>query len=214
MKSTKVIVVMLFLLIFFIPSHAVHADISPPPAPELGGVEPFEYQSTNVQMLYERVEMELQPVYTEDGDYSFFASRVNVSAYFTMHNNGNTNESMQVIFPLESFSNCRMGFGGGNNYTQYFVNENSFQVFVEGVVVPLQNVTTDHPYQTIQGLGDYCDKMSWVGFDVTFPVDEDIVIKVQYVMETMGSADSMQNIEYILETGAGWAGPIQRGYVI
>jgi hypothetical protein len=28
------------------------------------------------------------------------------------------------------------------------------------------------------------------------------------------SVDSMQNIEYILETGAGWAGPIKRGYVV
>ena len=26
--------------------------------------------------------------------------------------------------------------------------------------------------------------------------------------------DAMQNIEYILETGAGWAGPIKRGYVV
>ena len=214
MKSAKIIFTILFILSLFLPSRFARADVAPPPAPQLGGLEPFEYQSTNVQMVYERVEMEIQPHFYEDGDYSFFASRVNVTAYFTMHNNGNSSESMQVIFPLESFSNCRMGFGGGNSYTHYFVNEESFAVVVDGVMAPLQKVATDHPDKGMQGLGDYCDKMSWAGFDVTFPIDEDVVIKVQYVMETMGRVDSMQNIEYILETGAGWSGPIKRGHVI
>ncbi|HEX6033584.1 MAG TPA: hypothetical protein VFY83_04080 [Anaerolineales bacterium] len=210
MNSAKIAFVLLLLLRFLIPSQVAHADISPPPAPELGGLEPFEYQDTNVQMVYERVEMEIQPFSYDDPRYSFVASRVNVTAYFIMHNNGSSSESMQAIFPLESFSNCRMGFGGGNSYTNYFVQEDSFAVTIGGNKVPIQKVETDHPFR----IEDICEKMSWIGFDVTFPVDDDVVIKVQYVMETMGRADAMQNIEYILETGAGWAGPIQRGYVI
>src|SRR5512145_2906214 len=110
MNSAKIAFVLLLLLRFLIPSQVSHADISPPPAPELGGLEPFEYQDTNVQMVYERVEMEIQPFSYDDPRYSFVASRVNVTAYFIMHNNGSSSESMQAIFPLESFSNCRMGF--------------------------------------------------------------------------------------------------------
>jgi len=207
-KTAKFILLFVLLLSLFTPSQSVHADVSPPPAPQLGGLEPFGYQQTNVQMVYERVEMEVQPFLYFDSPY--YASRVNVVAYFTMHNNGNVSESMQVVFPLESFSNCRMGYGGGNSYTNYFVQENTFSAIVDGVEVPIQKIITDHPNK-VDGI---CDKMSWAGFDITFPVDDDVVIKVQYVMETLGGSDSMQNIEYILETGAGWAGPIKRGYVI
>lgn len=210
MKVKKTIPAILFLLSIFIPSQFAHADVAPPPAPQLGGLEPFQYQETKVQMIYERVEMEVQSFVNED---LYTESRIVVVAYFTMHNQGNSSESMQVIFPLESFSNCRMGFGGGNSYTNYFIIEDSFQVVLDGTTVPIQKVITDHPDKSVQGLGDYCDKMSWAGFDVTFPVDEDVIIRIQYTMESMG-VDSMQNIEYILETGAGWAGPIQRGYVI
>lgn len=210
MKLEKIILSILFIFTIFLPSNSVHADVAPPPAPQLGGVEPFEYQNTNVQMLYERVEMEVQTMHYSDIGYSGITSRVNVTAYFTMHNNGPLDESMQVIFPLESFSNCRMGFGGGNSYTNYFVQEDSFAATVDGTIVPIQKVVTDHPHR----VDNVCVQMNWAGFHVTFPVDDDVVIKVQYVMETLGGADAMQNIEYILETGAGWAGPIQRAYVI
>jgi hypothetical protein len=207
-QAAKIILLFAFSLSLFTPFQSAHADIAPPPAPQLGGLEPLGYQETNVQMVYERVEMEVQSFQYVDSFY--FASRVNVVAYFTMHNNGNVSESMQVVFPLESFSNCREGYGGGNSYTHYFVQEDSFSAIIDGSEAPIKKVVTDHPYK-IDGV---CDQMTWAGFDVVFPVDEDVMIKVQYVMETMGSADSMQNIEYILETGAGWAGPIKRGYVI
>jgi hypothetical protein len=211
-KSVKTILFISFLTCMLIPVRDVHADIAPPPAPQLGGLEPFGYQDTNVQMAYERVEMELQSFLPPE-DETFPQSRVNVTAYFTMRNQGDLPESMQVIFPLESFSNCRLGFGGGNSYTTYLVNADSFQVLVNGNPVPVEKVVTEHPDKDVQGLGDTCKQMTWAGFDVTFPAGEDVVIRVEYDMESTG-VDSMQNIEYILETGAGWAGPIQRGYVI
>lgn len=208
----KIILIALLSIGILLPSRAVRADVSPPPAPQLGSLEPFEYQETNVQMLYERVEMELES-FLRPEEPSRPENRVHVTAYFTMRNQGDVPESMQVIFPLESFSNCRMGFGGGNSYTQYFIDEDSFRVAVNGANVPVEKVVTEHPDKNVLGLGDYCSEMSWAGFDVHFPVKEDVVIRVEYLMESMG-VDSMQNIEYILETGAGWAGPIQRGYVI
>ena len=203
-KATKVIFLFVLLFNLLTPSQSVHADIAPPPAPQLGGLEP--YQETNVQMVYERVEIDVQPVYYSDDEYPIERSRVYVVAYFTMRNLGKSPEMMQAIFPLESFTNCPSGVNMGNSYSDYYIDENSFKVMISGHEVPIQKIITDHPHTG-------CPEMTWAGFDVTFPVDEDVVIQVNYVMESYG-VDSMQNIEYILETGAGWAGSIERGYVI
>ncbi len=214
MKSAKIILVVLIVLGVLTPSQSAYADIAPPPAPELGGLEPFGYQETNVQMVYERVEMEIQPVTKFEDDYVYSVSSVVVNAYFTMHNLGDMAETMQAIFPLESFSSCIGQNETANSYTEYSIQEESFSVTVEGAPVPVRKVITDHPYKDLVAIANMCEKMTWAGFDVTFPVDEDVVIKVQYVMETIMSADSIQNIHYILETGAGWAGSIQQAYVI
>jgi hypothetical protein len=213
LKSAKFLLVTVFLVSVLFSSHVAHADVAPPPAPQLGGLEPFQYQDTNVQMLYERVEMEIQSLLRPDMDPSYPQSLVDVTAYFTMRNQGNSPETMQVFFPLESFSKCREGYGGGNSYTLYEINADSFEVLVNGTNVPVEKVTTNHPDKDVPGLGNACKQMTWAGFDVTFPPGEDVVIRVEYNMESVG-VDFMQNIEYILETGAGWAGPIQRGYVI
>jgi hypothetical protein len=55
--------------------------------------------------------------------------------------------------------------------------------------------------------------LNWIGFDVTFPVNTDVAIIIKYSMETTG-VDDMQSINYVLETGSGWYGPIERAYVI
>jgi hypothetical protein len=213
MNKAKILFVFIFLLSLFTSSQPVQADMAPPPAPQLGGLQPFQYQSTNVQMVYERVEMEIQPFISQDDH--FLNDPVTVTAYFTMRNLGDKPESMQAIFPLESFTNCRMGYSSGSNsYTEYYVKEDSFSVMVNGNNVPVQKVVTDHPYaDKNSNYSEACSKMSWAGFEVAFPVGEDVVVRVQYAMES-GMVDYMQNIEYILETGAGWAGPIERGYVV
>ncbi|HKJ39344.1 MAG TPA: hypothetical protein VJ972_11250 [Anaerolineales bacterium] len=205
-KIAKIILLFVFLFSLFVPSQNVHADIAPPPKPKLGGLEPFEYQETSVQMIYERVEMEVEAYSELRGESSVPQSRINVTAYFTMHNQGTFSETMQVVFPLDSFTFCGFGSEMGNSYTYYYAKEDSFNVMVNGVILPVQKVITDNPR------GE-CPHMTWAGFDVTFPVDEDVVIRVNYVMETY-NVDVMQNIEYILETGAGWYGPIEHGYVI
>lgn len=212
MRITKILLVVLCVMSVFMPTLSVGADMAPPPAPQLGGLEPFQYQKTNVQMIYERVEIEIQPLIFQNDH--FLNDPVTVTAYFTMRNLGDKSESMQAIFPLESFTNCRMGYSSGNNsYTAYYVKEDSFSVMVSGNNVPIQKVVTDHPYKNNTDNGEACSKMSWAGFDVIFPAGEDIVVRVQYSME-VDMVDYMQNIEYILETGAGWAGPIKQAYVI
>ena len=210
-KMAKSVLFSLLMVSIFVPIHSARADIAPPPAPELGGLQPFDYQDTNVQMVYERVEMEVQPLQSEEASY--LLSRIVVTAYFTMRNLGDSPESMQAIFPLESFSGCIGQDERSNSYVEYSIKEETFTVVIDGVDVPIEKVSTDHPYKNAGGISNQCDEMTWAGFDASFPADEDVVIRVQYVMDA-ASGDSMQNIEYILETGAGWAGPIERGYVI
>src|SRR5512139_548194 len=185
MRSAKILLVLLFSIGLFVPSLHARADIAPPPAPELGGLEPFEYQDTNVQMAYERVEMELES-FIREGE-TLPQSRVNVTAYFMMHNQGKSAESMQVVFPLENVVNCEERGAMGNSYTYYSILDDSFEVSVRGNDVLIQKVITDHPHEG-------CGQMTWAGFEATFPPGEDVVIEAQYSMESMG-ADSMQNIE-------------------
>ena len=66
MRSAKILLVILFSIGLFVPSFPARADIAPPPAPQLGGLEPFAYQDTNVQMVYERVEMEIESFIREE----------------------------------------------------------------------------------------------------------------------------------------------------
>jgi len=213
MPNAKFLLVILMLVGLFVPARLAHADMAPPPAPQLGGLEPFQYQKTNVQMVYERVELELRPFAEADNEGTRTGSRVQVTVYFTMHNNGNIPEAMQAIFPLESFSDCIYQNEISDSYAKYSINADTFNVIVDGAVTSFEKVTTEHPYKNLVKDPNNCDQMTWAGFNVTFPVDQDVVIRVQYEMEPQWG-DFMQNIEYILETGKGWAGPIKRGYVV
>ncbi len=205
MKSAKIVFIILLLLSFLRPSRFVHADVAPPPAPKLGGLEPFAYQDTEVQMLYERVEMELHPFYS--ADLEEWANRIFVSAYFLMHNQGAENETMQAIFPLEDLS-CGY-FGGGVSYTSYQILQNTFTVSVDGTPVAVKSIVTPHPRK----IADICEEAQWAAFDVSFPVGTDVLIHINYEMGSLGN-DVLENIDYILETGAGWKGPIKQGYII
>jgi hypothetical protein len=126
-----------------------------------------------------------------------------VNAYFLMRNQGMVDESMKAVFPSRSGPACR-GVLQGDSFTYYSILQDSFQVSVDAVDVPTS--TLEAPY------GD-CPDYPWMAFDVTFPVHEDVLVKVSYVMETE-KVDFAQNIYYILETGAGWKGDIDQGDII
>jgi hypothetical protein len=211
MKLMQRIIMVLLPLLLLFPTSLAYADMAPPPAPLLTGLEPFEYQDTHVQMVYERVELEVQD--DQDSANGYSGSQVLVKASFVMRNRGKASESMQSIFPLESLSYCITNYAAGNSpsYTYYGIDEDSFEIQVNGSTVPTRVVTTPHPYHDTSP--DTCTEMHWIGFDVSFPVDTDVVVTVSYSMQSQ-TADAMQNIDYVLETGAGWYGPIERAYVV
>lgn len=204
----------LILFIFFsifLATSPVKADVAPPPAQGYGGLEPFEYQQTEVQMVYERVEMELKILPQEEGEYSP-DYQVDVVAWFVMRNHGSTAESMQAMFPTENFfSECLEDDELESSFSSYDFLKDSFSVEIDGIPAPVTEITTAHPQE---GTRRWCEEetLHWAAFDVTFPVDRDVLIRVEYILE--GDSSDAQNIYYILETGGAWKGPIETAYVI
>ena len=181
---------------------SAHADMAPEPEVELGGLQPPQFKPTEVAMLYERVEMELGMFYDETA-INPIQNRVTVNAYFVMQNQGTVDESMKAVFPSQSAPHCH-GAGSGNTFTVYDIEQDTFQVVVDGVTIPTFEL--EAPYAD-------CSDYPWLAFDVTFPVNKEILVKISYSMKTW-NVDFAQNINYILETGAGWKGKIGRGYII
>ena len=133
---------LLLVIALLAPAHSARADAAPPLAPQIGGLS-LQYQPTNVQMVYEWVEMTLETQNRDpaDSDTSEIESQVLVHAYFVLNNRGSAVEEMQVIFPLESFTDC-------TQWTNYRVNPKTFRAFVDGVEATIQPVESDIPYSS------------------------------------------------------------------
>jgi hypothetical protein len=163
-------------------------------------------------MVYERVEMELRPFH--DGESGYSQNRVVVNATFVMRNQGQAAEKMQAIFPQDSLTKCVFQYYGPDtgmpSYSEYSIESDSFEISVDGWQVDTTTVTTPHPYKDTYR---ECETMNWTQFSVTFPVDQEVTILIRYAM-TSQYVDVIQGLTYVLETGAGWYGPIERAYVI
>ena len=182
------------------------ADASPPPIPSLGGPAPFQYEDTNVQMVFERVEMTVLPDHTAENA----THHIEVSAWFVMRNLGDAPEQMDVAFPLESLNQCEYSDPWERAaYANADILLSSFSASANGAELRVTEATTPFPAD----LSCESPEMSWATFPVTFPEGQDVVLTVEYSMQ-FSSADFIQTIEYALQTGSGWRGPISRGYIV
>jgi tetratricopeptide (TPR) repeat protein len=214
LKALPILVLIMSLVAL---SRIASADGAPPvDLTSNGGVSPSGYQYTEVQMVYERVEMELQVV-PNLSSFRGEEHQITVSAWFIMHNQGDADESMQVIFPLVSIGIC--GYGAylppnlASSEYSYVIDEDSFRVSVDGKIEPTELVITPNPDLNKLPPGCADDPIRWAGFDVTFPVDQDVILHVAYTM-TSDTYGRIERVQYILETGAGWKGPIGRADII
>ena len=203
----------LCVLISLMPVHIVKADVAPPPDPRLGGAVPYQPLKTNVQMMSETVFIEIFPSPPADAEKP---KQVRVNASFTMQNQGQAEEHMQVIFPLSSLENPYA------DPAQYQMDSSSFVAKVDGKIIPITEITTPAEVSA------FIDKenaqsgyfhVKWAAFDVTFPVQQDILLEVQYDMFDWYQMSGFQTfgldgIAYILETGAGWYGNILSADII
>jgi hypothetical protein len=195
-------------LIGLIPFQMAQADAAPPPDPTVGGVGPYQPQKTNVQMMSERVVIDVatQPGFEEP-------KQIRVDAGFTMRNQGQTEEQMQVIFPL-----TRLNYEPSQE-SFYSVDITSFAVKVDGRLVSTTEITTPPEISANDMEHGFAPEVQWAAFDVTFPVDQDVLLQVEYNMLNEYAMYGGQNfgftgIAYILETGAGWFGNILSADII
>jgi hypothetical protein len=207
------VILILITLIVLMPVQRVRADVAPPPDPKLGGVVPYQPMETNVQMISETVVIEILPPPPEDAKKP---KQVKVNATFTMRNQGQTKEQMQVIFPL---SNLESPYADPSDY---YIDRSSFAAKVDGKPVAITEITT--PTEVAAYFDRESDLMAefqirWAAFEVTFPVQQDVSLEVQYDMLYNDYAAPYQvmgfdGLNYILETGAGWYGNILSADII
>lgn len=169
------------------PSAPARADAAPPREPPGSNLVPAG--QTMVQMVAEYVLIVIPQT-------SGVGGPVNIQAVFSMRNQGAAAETMDVRFPLEPID----GYGNGWGERVYI---DDFHVSVDGQSIPTQEVWepfTDGP------------SISWAVFRVTFGPGEDVRITVDYTTRLYGREWAM--VDYILETGAGWYGPIGSAVVV
>ena len=184
----------LCLLVISITQPAL-ADVAPPAQPPGGSIVPGE--STQVQMRAEIVEVTVQPLpYVGAPQLVDTTTQAKVKASFTMRNLGSAVEKMQVRFPLMDLTGMGDGFG---NYPQI----QDIQVRVNEKLVPTTRVTTPTPNTWDKN----APPIAWAAFDVTFPPGKNVAIDVSYTLKPTGYYP-VAEFRYILETGAGWRGPI------
>ncbi len=192
------------------------ADGAPPPEPDIGGLAPYQPIETNVQMMSEMVVIDVLPHPTRwtVSDLNWNSNRVKVNASFSLRNQGGTEETMQVIFPLS-----RLDYPWVTS--SYNIISSSFIAKVNGTSVPTTSVSTPPELQAVPEGWDstalpdglFLPDVQWAGFDVVFPVQEDVIVEVEYEMRG-DIMSGLHHVDYILETGAGWYGRILSADII
>jgi len=192
----------LTLLICFT-GFAVKADITPNPVRVKGIVAAH---AVNIQMESEVVTVDLY------NDSSF------VACVFNMRNLDKA-QDIEIGFPLMNF----YLWGEGTEFTNP-KTKNSFEVMVKGqrinnvdIYIP-QNLTTiisqSNSNQRYNLLRNYTNQNKpWYLWKVHFNKNEAVKIVVKYRLPC-GSLKSNRFFNYLLSTGAAWAGPIKSASVI
>jgi hypothetical protein len=180
--------IVLLLVLLALPSD-VSADVAPPYYPPGSNPQPG-VEVTQVRMAAETVVIEVQKDTTPQS-----LGRAHVTADFTMHNLGTVDESMFVRFPISSSD-------GRGEYPEI----GNLQIMVNGKQVQYRRA--NYP-----DLGFSDKEVPWAEFDVTFPVGQDVSIRVAYNLQGTGY-HPFTAFYYILETGAGWKDTIGSADVI
>jgi len=197
MKTRHITICFIIGLLLLIPAYPARADIGPPPPPPGSNLDPGQ-ELTQVQMAAETVILDVQsinkslPRYALAGD----TTQAKVTASFTMRNLGLTAETMQVRFPLGNPDGSGDKMGG-------FPELTDLTVVVDRTPTPTTRITTPNP----DPYNLQASPVPWAAFEVTFPPGRDVLIDVQYTVKAQGYLP-YATFTYILETGAGWKGPI------
>ena len=173
------------------PARADIAPPEPPPGSNLGpGVE-----TTQVQMVWEKVVLEVLALQSAKVELAGDIAAAKVTATFSMRNQGSAEEQMAVRFPLANPS------GSGDGTLRGFPEIQGVKVTLDQQLVATRRVTTTNPYDS------QYPPVGWAVFDATFPPGKDVLVEVSYTLSPQGYLP-FGTFHYILDTGAGWKGPI------
>ncbi len=200
-RWTAIAILLLAALGLFAFPTPVRADIAPPQMPGGSSLSPGEDTGTQVEMAAEQVTITVGDVVDfKVEEMALTGIEAQVEAVFQMHNTGAEDEDMQVRFPLVD------PYGVGDGFF-HFPTVSDFTVSVDGEQVDWIDVETPNP--------TYPDDppVQWAAFDVSFPAGETVEIAVNYGTHSTGYLPEA-GFNYILQTGAGWKGPIGAGDII
>jgi hypothetical protein len=212
------LVCILFILVSPLPARA---DVAPIPIlPGGSSIQPDG--ETSIQMVAEKVVMTVRqgtdednaaillipgdpllPIWLQEPFYPIiYKAVVDVAADFTLRNPTGEAISMTVWFPLASaLEDVRWEEHIGESAPRI----EDFQVVVNGK--PLDHSVTDLPNPQ----GEDEPPLPWASFPVTFPPVEEVNIQVGYVfLPQTGISLLDMTLSYIFQTGAGWAGLIDK----
>lgn len=176
------------LLFIYLITNKARADVAPPEAPPGVVILPGN-ELTQVRMISEVVVLTLDSVN--------LAPKARTTADFLMENQGSSDETMNVRFPLI--------YGEALYYENIYPEIKDFAVKIDG-----QNVQTHRITSKSEG----SDRViPWASFQVTFPVGKTVKISAVYTAYGFGY-EPFLTFRYILETGAGWKGTIGSGDII
>lgn len=173
----------------------VAADAAPPEMAPGSDLEAG--QMTKVRMAEEVVIFDLTKLNNLENPF------VPVSATFIMFNDGKEDEEMMVRFPLGCIND------DDTKITKFEArtNNNSLPVkYSQGkpVLIPLPPLYREN---------HSCDTMDWAEFPVKFPSQKKTILKITYELNVINISASGA-FGYILETGSGWNGDIEKGTFI
>jgi len=145
-------------------------------------------------MLWEEVLLEIKGKDTplERWDLAANQMQAHVTATFLMRNQGKTEEAFDVWFPL----------GVPDGYST-ITTVSDFRAWVNG-----EEARVGEQERT----GQWDAIVPWATWPATFPPGEDVVLRVTYDVLPDGYSP-YGTFPYVLETGAGWLGPIGEGTI-
>ncbi|MDH5607272.1 MAG: hypothetical protein OEY93_10320 [Anaerolineae bacterium] len=208
-----------FLLIIYLSAgfiSPVLADAAPPPPPAGSDLYP-SIENTNVRMVSERVLIDV--IANDDNPYG----EAKVTAQFFMRNLGDTEEFMHARFPMNSaeylleweMENRSEYCGEISPYPQI----EEIKIWVDGVVADARITTKyveDYNKSSIENKTVYKQINCWAYFDVLFPPQQDVEIKVSYTAYGYKPEPQSGQTEfaYVIGTGAGWKDTIGKADII
>lgn len=203
MKTKHIAICFIIGLLLLLPAYPALADVGPPLPPPGSNLDPGQ-ELTQVQMAAETVILDVQSINKNLPPYAFTGdtTQAKVTASFTMRNLGLTAETMQVRFPLGNPD-------GSGDKRGSFPELTDLTVVVDRTPVPTTRITTPNP----DPYNSQAPPVPWAAFEVTFPPERDVLIDVQYTVKAEGYRP-YASFTYILETGAGWKGPIGSADII